>query len=110
MYNRYIGNTGKYYRVEEPGDKTPPRPVYAPEPDFRSAAKTPNPIQSPKGFLPNTRNFSDGLKGLLKGILPDKVDIGDLLLFLILLLLYIEKEDEDILILLGALVLLGFDK
>lgn len=110
MYNRYIGNTGKYYRVEEPGDKIPPKPVSVPDPDYHTTAKAPNPISKPKGFFPNSRGLSDGLRGLLKGILPDKVDIGDLLLILILLLLYIEKEDEDILIILGALVLMGFEK
>jgi hypothetical protein len=110
MYNRYIGNTGKFYRVEEPEDKIPPKPVPVPDPDSRSAAKASNPIPKPKGLFSGSRSLSDGLKGLLKGILPDKVDIGDLLLILILLLLYIEKKDEDILIILGALVLMGFDK
>lgn len=110
MYNRYIGNTGKYYRVEEPGDQKLTRPSSAPisipEPDSIAPAKKPG----PQNILPLPHGLSDGLKGLLKGILPDKIDIGDLLLILILLLLYIEKEDEDILIILGALILMGFDK
>ena len=76
MYNRYIGNTGKYYRVEEPGDKTPPRPVYAPEPDFRSAAKTPNPIQSPKGFLPIPAIFPTASKGCSKAFCRTRLILG----------------------------------
>lgn len=110
MYNRYIGNTGKYTKVEEPSDR---RQTYQEsKPSFESKPQNHNPIsstlQAAKSILPH--GLADGLKGVLKGILPDTIEIGDLLLILILLLLYIEKEDEEILIILGALIFQGFDK
>ena len=43
---------------------------------------------------------------LLPG-LPGKLETGDLILFLILLLVWLEKEDEEILILLSALVVMS---
>ncbi len=45
--------------------------------------------------------------GLLSG-LPGNLETGDLVLFLILLLVWLEKEDEEILILLSALVVMSF--
>lgn len=106
MYNRYIGNTGKFYRVEDSGDKKSSSiPISEPNTPLHSPVKSS--ARKSGGVLPF--GLSDGLKGLLKGILPEKIDIGDLLLILILLLLYIEKEDEDVLILLGALIIMGFD-
>ena len=42
------------------------------------------------------------------GILGNRVDTGDLLLYLVLLLLYLEKEDEELLITLAALAVLSF--
>lgn len=39
--------------------------------------------------------------------LPGKLDTGDLLLILILLLAWLEKEDEEMLILLSALIVLS---
>ena len=44
--------------------------------------------------------------GLLSG-LPGKLETGDLILFLILLLVWLEKEDEEILILLSALIVMS---
>ncbi len=39
--------------------------------------------------------------------LPGKLDTGDLLLLLILFLIWLEKEDEEILILLSALLVMS---
>ena len=107
MYNRYVGNTGKFYRVDEPGEnsiiKPPPAPYIEAKPRSDAAASS---FLSLKNILPH--GLSGGLKGMLNGILPEKMDVGDLLLILILLLLYLEKEDEEILIILGALIFLGF--
>ena len=36
-----------------------------------------------------------GLDRALRGLLPETLDVGDLLLALILLLLYLDSEDED---------------
>ena len=47
------------------------------------------------------------LRHLLGGLLPDGIELGDLLLILILLLLYLEKEDEEILIILSVLIFMG---
>jgi hypothetical protein len=44
--------------------------------------------------------------GLLSG-LPGRLETGDLILFLILLLVWLEKEDEEILILLSALIVMS---
>ncbi len=38
--------------------------------------------------------------GFLNGLLPERLDSGDILLLLTLLLLYIESRDEDFLIIL----------
>lgn len=113
MYNRYIGNTGKFYRVND--DELPvrddhqftpqPAPIHAAEqppqntPHIRSAV-------SAHSYSPPDLTVS--LKKLLSGILPVGMDIGDLLLILVLLLLYLEKEDEEILIILSVLIFMGF--
>ena len=39
--------------------------------------------------------------------LPGKLETGDLILILILLLVWLEKEDEEILILLSALIVMS---
>ena len=107
MYNRYIGNTGKFYRVDEPGDKRPENTAFIPHIDSPKKLAPSAGRQGPKSLLPH--GLTDGLKGMLKGILPGKMELGDLLLILVLLLLYLEKEDEEILIILAALIFFGFD-
>ena len=80
-------------RREEP--REPPRP--APPP-----AKAPPPRREP------TRPpQAAGLAPLLRGLLPKGTDPGDLLLIVLLLLLYLEKEDEEYLIALFALIAMG---
>ncbi len=88
MYNRYLQahRGGGEERTGHPA----PQPVRRPETQ-----------ESPAGI-------TAGLKGLLNGILGNRVDMGDLLLYLVLLLLYLEKEDEELLITLAALVVLSF--
>ncbi len=55
----------------------------------------------PEAPLPPPRPGPGGLS------LPGKLDTGDLILILILLLVWLEKEDEEILILLSALVVMS---
>lgn len=47
------------------------------------------------------------MASLLRGLLPKGTDPGDLLLIVLLLLLYLEKEDEEYLIALFALIAMG---
>ncbi|NLV49165.1 MAG: hypothetical protein GXY20_00555 [Clostridiales bacterium] len=120
MYNRYIGNTGKRYIIEE--NERSPSDSSGYKKSGRSAAAAPG-LSSHFASLPAARrgfslssilhetkeggSLTGALRGALSGILPKGIDIGDLLLILILLLIYLEKEDEDILIMLSALIYLG---
>ena len=88
MYNRYL-QTRQDIGEGRPG-RSDHRPVQ--RPDNR---------ESPAGS-------AAGLKGILNGLFGNRVDTGDLLLYLVLLLLYLEKEDEELLITLAALVVLSF--
>ena len=108
MFNRYIGNTGKYYRVEDDihisndsphdhGDPISPTAI-SPVSMHKSAIHRPAPRNNP----------AESLKRILGGVMPKGTDVGDLLLILILLLLYLEKEDEEILIILSVLIFNGF--
>ena len=109
MYNRYIGNTGRYYRVDE---DTPPEPA-----SRRPSAPPPGPGRPPAhgGHAPEGKpaaqklgEMARSLKEVVGGLLPEGMELGDVVLLLILLLLYLEKEDEEILIILSALVFMGF--
>jgi hypothetical protein len=54
--------------------------------------------------------FGGGLeqiRGLLKKLLPEKLDSGDLLLLAVAFLLWREEEDNDLLLALGAALLMG---
>ena len=48
------------------------------------------------------------LDGVLKALHLDRFDKGDILLILVLVYLYIESDDEDWLIVLALVVLMGF--
>lgn len=78
MYNRYIPQESRYTPVEQ-----------AHEPD-RPAKKG-----------------KQGVSELLKKLRLDRLDSGDILLLLIVLLLWKESEDTDLLLALGAAMLLG---
>lgn len=160
MYNRYIGNTGQFYRVEEPEDITlappplspapipgtgeippppgweqvpatypippaapyepPPPPVPEPppqkswwsrilggEPDTTPPPPVPPPTE---GGLGSKLDFGSilqmpaGFRQTVRGWLPDSLDLGDILLVLVLIYLFLEGEDDDMLIILGVLV------
>ena len=89
IYNRYVGNTGKYYRVDEP------YPVHS----APKRANVTSPAHKREERKPSAGK-ADGLNGLLSSFLPAGLDAGDILLLLILLLLYIESKDEEFLIIL----------
>ncbi|MBR6653963.1 MAG: hypothetical protein IKL27_04420 [Oscillospiraceae bacterium] len=114
MYNRYIGNTGKVYRIDDSSlpeidARHYPAP---PEPDIPQTT----PIYSAPNHRPNStmpfpfpgKELAGSLRGILGSFMPEGMDISDLLLILVLLLLYLEKEDEEILIILSVLILSGF--
>lgn len=103
MYNRYL-NSQNRDAGPEAAEKAPERAAL-PEEQHRhsprgSGAVRPGPAVSPG-------SLGEGLRQL-KGLLGEGAELGDLLLILILLLLYLEKEDEEILIILSALVVMGF--
>lgn len=110
MYNRYDGNTGRYVRMPEPERPEPsalrrPPPAQRPreEPRRNEAGprrRAPEPAREPGGLLP--RGITDALSGLLRGGLETE----DLLLMLILYLMYRESGDKELLIVLGAMLLL----
>ena len=114
MYNRYDGNTGRYVRMPEPERPEPsalrrPPPAQRPreEPRRNEAGPPParrdgpyEPAREPGGLLP--RGITDALSGLLRGGLETE----DLLLMLILYLMYRESGDKELLIVLGAMLLL----
>ncbi len=107
MYNRYIGNTGKFYRVDDDAPmRDPPQPP--PALDRPVPHRAPPPPPPGPGSIFSQPELLGGIKGFLGGLLPEGMELGDLLLILVLLLLYIEKEDEEILIILSVLLFMGF--
>ena len=88
MYNRYLQM--RQGGGEERSGRPAPPPVRRPETGESPAGQT------------------AGLKGILNALLGNRVDTGDLLLYLVLLLLYLEKEDEELLVTLAALAVLSF--
>ena len=92
MYQRYIANPDGTFRktvVDEP-----PRPMPPPPPEPPCAPLMVQPPCPPEGPRPPEPGCPP--KPLsLRGLLPETLDVGDLLLALILLLLYLDSEDED---------------
>ena len=88
IYNRYVGSTGQYYRVNEPYPApSAPKGRNVTSPPARSEKRPP-------------AEKADGLTGFFHSFLPAELDAGDILLLLILLFLYIESKDEEFLIIL----------
>ena len=92
MYNRYMPS--EEFRPVEPG------------PQGGGAG-------SLKGLLGGLFGRGEGKGGLprpdgiLKALHLDSLDKGDILLILVLIYLYMDSEDEDWLIILGLVVLMG---
>jgi hypothetical protein len=118
MYNRYVQYYGGQRKNSQPDShpETPPTEhgssVFSQKDtvNIPPSAASKEPFQKPlkEHSLLQLPSLSD-IKGMLQGFLGDKMDISDLLLILILLLIYLEKEDEEILITLSALVVMGFN-
>ncbi|MCL2562836.1 MAG: hypothetical protein FWE08_02225 [Oscillospiraceae bacterium] len=132
MYNRYIGNTGEFYRVEEtepisvspappewPPPPLPPEQSYyppPPEPRWMAPPLPPSPETEPlplpeePGEEKKSRfdlgamfDMPGSLRGTLRDKLPERIDLGDILLVLVLIYLFLEGDDDDMLIILGVL-------
>ena len=97
MYKRYAGNSGEMRRVEEPLPGSLP-PLPGPLPGFRSPP--PPPAKPGLPGLPEGL-FSHLLSGLREGL-----ETEDLLLLLILYLLYRESGEHELLVVMGAMLLL----
>jgi len=114
MYNRYIGNTGKFYRVEdiddirpEPVRPPPVSPEPEPEPDRRQSESLPPPeaeTEKPKFDLNALFHLPGNLRRGIRDKLPGGIDLGDILLILVLIYLFLESDDDDMLIVLGVLI------
>ena len=109
MYKRYAGNSGEMRRVEEPlpGFRSPPPP---PPPGSRPPPPPPGsrPPHSAGPPLP-PGGHGPSLPGLLEGLLSglrEGLETEDLILLLILYLLYRESGEHELLVVMGALVLL----
>ena len=108
MYNRYHGNTGKVTRVAEPSDKKEEHRVNSED----STRNSPSPEDSRRDKNPSMKKqgsasaFSKGLGGILKKFDISQLEFEDILLMLVLYLLYRESGDDEMLIMLGAMLLL----
>lgn len=108
MYNRYIPDGAVYTRVTMDDDE----PAV---PENRSAKRDRStgsirglrgaPAPAPPPVLPE--GVSSSLKSLVSSLGLEKLDSGDLLLFLILLLLLKEGDDLEMIIALGLTLLMG---
>lgn len=99
MYQRYIANPDGTFRktvVDEPAPSCPPpldpipptaRPNNCPLPEIEASSPCP---PAPSVPCPPDRPPLS-----LRSLLPETLDVGDLLLVLILLLLLIDSEEED---------------
>ena len=136
MYNRYFGNTGKYVRVEDVDDLrplTPALPLLPEEPIVVSeppVSPAPPPVEPSAwqsllsglggGGKSATRTAGEKskldfgaildapahLRGMVKGRIPEAIDFGDILLVLVLLYLFLEGEEDEMLLVLGVLIVL----
>ena len=143
MYNRYVGNTGKFYRVEDvepirqappqwepvpprdpppppeplwapPQYPPPPEPVWAPpqyppppsEPTWVPPQPVPPPPKEEGSWfdLGSLFHAPGSLRETLRDKLPERLDLGDILLVLVLIYLFLEGDDDDMLIILGVLL------
>lgn len=133
MINRYLGNSGQVERLPQPGKRAPSaHPAAKRDESQRNApqreesprqAPPPREVSAPSGTRPEEQRGSGGIwrqpagvsgqgkaGGLLRG-LTSKLDLSrleteDLILLLILYLLYRESGDEEMLIMMGAMLFL----
>lgn len=102
-YNRYRGNSGRRERMEEPpvrGDVIAPLPreEEPPPPETEcTEEKTSSEMQ---------RELRGSLDGILKRLDPGRLETEDLLILAILWLAYRSSGDKELLIALGAYLLM----
>lgn len=127
MYNRYDGNTGRFVRMPEPEvpersalRRPPPPQPHREAPPRREEhpprrnESGPPPARRDGPYAPRRApGGQDALGGLLQGvtdalggIFRGGLETEDLLLMLILYLMYRESGDKELLIVLGAMLLL----
>ena len=114
-YNRYIGNTGRVVHMGDPepgrGGERRAQPELVHREPPRGGQHSPHhgqpaPAPAAAGKL---SELVGGLQGTLDGLLSKfvaELETEDLILLLILYLLYRESGDEELLIIMGALVFL----
>lgn len=100
MYNRYNAATGSVRRVYETQPQQspqqappPPRPIPAPGPGFM---RPPSPLHGLSGELGR----------LLQRLSPLSLETDDLLLMLVLYLMYRESRDDELLLIMAAMLFL----
>lgn len=92
MYKLYHGSGGQPRRVEERREGAPPIPSFPPRPGPAGAENPADPI----------RQAVESLLGRITG----ELETEDLILLLILYLMYRESGDTEMLLILGAMILL----
>ncbi|MDR1217855.1 MAG: hypothetical protein LBJ99_04615 [Oscillospiraceae bacterium] len=100
MYNRYVGNTGRYYRVDDP---------QTPGPERAEPARTERRGAAPRIVTPFAARPAEGLRKRIS-IAGIDIELSDLILLLMLFLLFIDSGDEEFLMILGFLALTIFKK
>ena len=104
VLNRYDGNTGRFIRVEEPGDGArQTHRAAAPSPPSSSPQPSPPPLPPPQ---PRRESL---LPRALTELLPKtlgELETDDIILLLLLYLMYRESGDSELLIIMGAMFLL----
>ena len=104
MYNRYmpkIQNVNDYIEEKKCPPSDPPPEGMTPLPPFYGHPPRPAPPPRPPEDGPS------GLGNLLSGLHMPKLELDDLLLLAILFLVLREDGDEDLMLIIAALYLLG---
>ena len=103
MYNRYVrSDTGIYHRISTE-DTPAPSHSGRDHQERSNASPTGHGASTPLSSLLGKNGLFSGILGKLK---LDEIDTGDLLLLVILFLLFRDGEDEELLIVLGLLLIL----
>lgn len=103
-YNRYIGNTGKVYRMPGAEEKCTTEKSSTDRTSTRQQHFHPVPTEKrPQSPLENLRS---GLSGLISRTGGLELESEDIMLMLILYLMYRESGDRELLIILGAMLFL----
>ena len=97
MYNRYIGNTGRRYRVPDASDRRDDHEETRGRADGHGASVRRETAPELKAPAKPRERFSPVVPAL-----PFGLDAGDIMLLALLFFLYTESGDEDFLIILAV--------